>query len=44
MAHELEREARRRFGTPKHDAPKPLPEVRLLGVLPQAPQRRWKPW
>ncbi|RDD95264.1 hypothetical protein DTW89_02670 [Acidovorax sp. BoFeN1] len=44
MAHELEREARRRFGTPKSDAPQPLPEVRPLGVLPQAPLRRWQPW
>jgi hypothetical protein len=43
-AHELEREVRRRFGTPQNDVPRPLPEVRLLGVLPQQPLRRWKPW
>ena len=40
MAHELEREARHRFGTSKNDAPQPLPEVRLLAELPQAHQRR----
>ena len=43
MAHELEREVRRRFGTSRSDAPQPLPEVPALGVLPQAPQQRWKP-
>ncbi len=43
IAHELEREVRRRFGTSRSDAPQPLPEVPALGVLPQAPQQRWKP-
>lgn len=44
MAHELEREVRRRFGSPQKDVPQPLPAVRLLADLPQAHQRRWKPW
>lgn len=43
-AHELELEVRHRFGTPKNHEPQPLPEVRLLAELPQAHQRRWKPW
>lgn len=44
MAHELEREVRRRFGMPRIDAPHPLPKVRLLAELPRAQQPRWKPW
>jgi hypothetical protein len=44
MAHELEREVRRRFGARMSHTPHLLQEVRLLGVLPQTPQRRWKPW
>lgn len=44
MAHELELEVRRRFGTLKNHEPQPLPEVRLLAGLPQARHRRWKPW
>lgn len=43
-AHELEREVRRRFGTPAANTPQSLPADRLLGVLPQVRPRRWKPW
>jgi len=34
IAHELEREVRRRFGNPKADAQHVLKEVRVLGQLP----------
>lgn len=44
MAHELEREVRRRFGAPRNDMPQPLTKVRLLAELPRAQQPRWKPW
>ncbi len=44
VAHELEREVRRRFGMPRNDAPQPLPKVRLLAELPRAQQPRWKAW
>lgn len=44
IAHELEREVRRRFGTREAVVQQPLPEVRLLGVMPESAQRRWKPW
>lgn len=44
IAHELEREVRRRFGTPQNTAPQPFTEVRLLDVLAPAPQRRWRLW
>lgn len=41
FAHELECEARRRFGSPKSNAPAELPVIGLLGVLPvNQPQRR----
>ena len=33
MAHELEREVRRRFGNPKADARHVIKEVRVLGEL-----------
>ncbi len=42
FAHELECEVRRRF--PRNDVSQTLPQVRLLGVLPQTAHRRWKPW
>jgi hypothetical protein len=42
LAHELEREARRRFGVPKSETPLTLPAVRLLAVLPATSQRRWR--
>lgn len=44
IAHELEREVRRRFGMREIGAQQPLPEVRPLAVMPQPAQRRWKPW
>lgn len=44
IAHELEREVRRRFDAPRNDMPQPLPKVRLLAELPRAQQPRWKPW
>jgi len=44
IAHELEREVRRRFSAGGATAQQPLPEIRLLGVMPQPTQRRWKPW
>lgn len=44
MAHELEREARRRFCMPRNDVPQPLPKVRFLAELPREQQPRWKPW
>jgi len=42
LAHELESEVRLRY--PRNDAPQALPPMRLLGALPQAPRRRWRPW
>ena len=42
MAHELEREVRRRF--PKTGTPIALPPAHPLGTMPQAPRHRWKPW
>lgn len=42
FAHELECEVRRRF--PRNDAPQTLPQMRLLGALPQTVPRRWKSW
>jgi len=42
MAHELEREVRRRLGKPEHDGQYPLKEVHQLGQLPAVSQRRWK--
>ena len=44
IAHELEREVRRRFGTHGTHGQQPLSCVLPLGVLPQPAQRRWKPW
>ncbi len=43
IAHELEREVRRRFGAPNSDGPQSLPVLSVLGVLPQTHQRPWKP-
>lgn len=42
LAHELECEVRRRF--PRNEAPQELPQMRLLGALPQTTPQRWKPW
>ncbi len=42
FAHELECEVRRRF--PRNEVPQELPQMRLLGALPQTAPRRWKPW
>lgn len=44
IAHELEREVRHRFGVRETVAQQPLPDVRLLGVMPQSVLRRRKPW
>jgi len=44
IAHELEREVRRRFGACETATQQPLPGVRWLGIMPQPAQRRWKPW
>lgn len=44
FAHELEREARRRFGAPKSDTPLTLPTVGPLGVLPTEVRRRRRLW
>lgn len=44
MAHELEREVRRRFGRSENNAQLQLKEVPLLGELPQGSPQRWKPW
>ena len=44
MAHELEREVRRRFGNPKIDAQHSLKKVHQLGALPEEPRQRWRPW
>jgi hypothetical protein len=44
MAHELEREVRRRFVAPMNDVPPPLPKVRLLAELPRTQEPRGKPW
>ncbi len=43
-AHELEREARRRFGVPRSDTSLTLPTVSPLGVLPASTQRRRRLW
>jgi hypothetical protein len=43
IAHELEREVRRRFGSPMSRGLQSLSELPALGVLPQAPQQPWKP-
>jgi hypothetical protein len=44
IAHELEREVRRRFGAPRTATPPALPAATPLAVLPQARPQRWKPW
>ncbi|QHE89218.1 hypothetical protein [Hydrogenophaga sp. BPS33] len=44
IAHELEREVRRRRGTPQKDVPRPLPTMRTLAELPERQHRSWKPW
>ncbi|MFT3815667.1 MAG: hypothetical protein QM740_20265 [Acidovorax sp.] len=44
IAHELEREARHRFGLPKSDVPLPEMGARRLAELPLAPEKRWKFW
>ncbi len=43
IAHELEREVRRRFA--QHEATTiAIKEMRPLGELSQGRQQRWKPW
>lgn len=44
FAHELEREARRRFGMPKSNIPLTLPTMGPLGVLPTVVRRRRRFW
>lgn len=44
MAHELEREVRRRFVAPMNDVQQPLPKVRLLAELLGTHQPRWRSW
>lgn len=42
LAHELERELRRRF--PRQCAPQSLPSKGALGYFSSFPPRRWMPW
>lgn len=44
MAHELEREVRRRLGKPEHDGQYPLKEVCQLVELHERPRQRWRLW
>lgn len=44
MAHELEREVRRRFGNPKTDTQHSLKKVHQLGELPEGRRQRWRLW